>query len=253
MAERTPAMELGKADDDRLALAIKQYAIYLGENRTMTLYEKWIKAESILSIWTEAELMLSYCMEAPNHRIDDSIESELLGRISYAIEALNEIKNYFENEGGVESVSAHRHRNAMLKKTKNSSHWRKGYDYVSGFFVCISSESSRLILAANSQLPRVCLSRQLIEMRFLLVSNRLRLLEPVISNLRQRRGAKRKPRDTGTRDLLLTAQVAGVTLQDLAMMLTEKGLDGGLSGSSGSLRDEKARLNTMLSKLQKGR
>ncbi len=234
------ALELQKDDDDRLALAIKQYAIYLGEDETMTLYENWRKAESILSILTEAELMLSYCKEAPNRRINDSIELELLRRMSYAVEALNEIKSFFENS-------------ATTGETEQISHCRKGRGYICGVFAGIWLGSASLILTDNSQLPRVCLSRRLTEMRFLLISTRHKLLEPVVSSLSQRRGTKRKPRDTGTRALLQTALAAGKTPQDLAKMLVGQGLAGGLSGFNGSLKDEKARLNTLLSKLQKGR
>ncbi len=254
------ALEYQRADDERLALAIKQYAIYLSKTEILNLYKIWRKAERLLlTIVAIDRLSLS---GLPNNRIEKY--QPFYSAHFHMVEELH-IKHrdsFLELFRLIDQLSLHEHvQNALMPHAQEiissevrepMNNWVKSR--IEGLQNGEGHSGSDLSVRTNE--------------RFLITLMRARhhLLEPVIKTFRRetkhckslgmssparKRG---RPLDKGTRQLLQVALSVGMNTRTLAERLVQEGLDRNAKGKRSRarrIRAEEERLNTRLRAAQK--
>ena len=237
--------------------AIDRYALYLEMKATLDLCDRWKKLESLLEIW----FSLQFRMNKHSESLAESIDA----RLSIAVKesphdhnmlvfAVND--TYFEHLNRFRSLYKE-----ILYIFRSVSDLRQ-LPTRAQIAACYLKETLHNFLNKHNQCTEEIAKQRLlvwvtydeqilygldklVDLILDLETNRHLLLEPLLKTIKSREVTKKKPIDHGTRDLLQVAQAASLSIKDLAKILVERKLDGGIAGPKGSVEKETARLRSI--------
>lgn len=232
-----------------LRKAVEKYAVYMGDEHTLDLHERWQAIESGLAALLDAERNLAFFKDShwkgpARERMEAELKakSEAAQAVIYAsMEALYSIEGLPPDARAASKILGDKAELISLRCR----------DYAQSFLVGVFPPDYPLRkYLFNAELNGTYNLNELVFLQFWFCRARHEYLEPIIENIAARRSARQtnplnggRRRDVGVGPLIQAATGAGFSMRDLAMILVGRDLDKKPVGSRAArIRREAKRL-----------